>query len=287
MKSTKLTIGKYVTLSLLAMGLVMAGCKKEEKEEPKKDPVSTQPSFNHVMKKIPYILKYTGETCYYCGDWGWPLWNGASDDNAGNALAFANYGSGYSSSYFRNQEINSSFSTQQDIQNNLNGSWGKPSFVMNGSKMTLAGSTIQDAINGITAEVNAINADTDIPATAAFNVTWEGDKIKVAAQAKFHKQLAGTYHMSAYVIENKAKGPQSGPNGGSSVEHHYVMRGSLASDTWGPELFSGSTDAGSTYEKNFEATIPSTYVKSNLYVGIIIWRKNGSKYYWINCATNQ
>ena len=286
MKTSKLSIIKYISLSVLGLGLALSSCKKEDPvTEP--DPTPAGPSFNHVMKKIPYVLKYTGETCYYCGDWGWPLWTNASDDNKGDALVFANYGSGYSNSYFRNQEINSSFSTQQNIQSNLNDSWGKPSFIMNGSKMTLAGSTIQDAIDGITADVKAINADTDISATAAFNVSWDGDKIKVSAQAKFHKQSTGIYHMSAYVIENKAKGPQSGPNGGTNVEHHYVMRGSLASDTWGPEILNGTAEVGSTYEKSFEATIPSTYNKSNLYVGVIVWRKNGTKYFWVNAATNQ
>ncbi|MEN8929189.1 MAG: Omp28-related outer membrane protein [Flavobacteriales bacterium] len=284
MKTTTINLGKYLLLSFLAIGMTLSSCKKEDEKE---DETPSGPTFTHQMKKIPYIYKHTGETCYYCGDWGWPLWIGAADDNVGNALAWGNYGTGFSDGTFRGQELSTSFSTNEDFQNNSAAMGGKPSFVMNGNKITLTGATIQDAINGITADVAAINADSDIDATAAFVTSWEGDKLKVETQAKLHKQLIGNYFMSAYVIENKAKGPQSGPNGGASVEHHYVMRGSMHTDTWGQELFNGTEEADAVFEKTFEATIPSTYVKENISVGVIIWRKNGTKYFWVNCATDQ
>ena len=284
MKTSTIKFGKYFLLSFLALGLTVSSCKKEEEN----DEIQPEPTvFSHQMKKVPFIYKHTGETCYYCGDWGWPLWIGAADDNVGNALAWANYGTGYSDGTFRSEELSTAFSTNQDIQDNSASMSGKPSFVMNGNKITLQGSTVQDAINGITSDVQAVNADTDIDATAAFVTSWEGDKLIVEAQAKLHKQLAGNYFMSAYVIENKAKGPQSGPNGGANVEHHYVMRGSMHTDTWGPELFNGTGESAATFNKTFEATIPSNYIKSNISVGVIIWKKNGTKYLWVNSATNQ
>jgi hypothetical protein len=40
-------------------------------------------------------------------------------------------------------------------------------------------------------------------------------------------------------------------------------------------------------EKTFTQAVPSSYIKDNLTVGVIIWRKNGTKYFYKQAASNQ
>ena len=101
--------------------------------------------------------------------------------------------------------------------------------------------------------------------------------------------MAGNYFMGVYLVEDKAKGIQSGHPSGSStiVDHHMVMRGSLGGSIWGDEIIASTANAGDMIEKTFTQAVPSSYIKDNLTVGVIIWKKNGTKYFYEQAASNQ
>jgi hypothetical protein len=77
MKTSTLSFGKYLVLSVLALGMTISSCKKEEEEviEPKTGTTAPEPTFSaHAQVQVPIVLKETGELCPPCGGWGWTNW---------------------------------------------------------------------------------------------------------------------------------------------------------------------------------------------------------------------
>lgn len=284
MKTTKLTLGKYLILSFLSLGLVFTSCKKEE-ETPTEEPTE-KPFSAHAQAQVPFMLKETGELCGPCGSWGWTAWEGVINNLKGKALLFSQYSTFFvSNSHFKNQELDPANSVMETFRANFPLSTAKPSWYMNGDFYQY------NDYSGAQADalVSIATPPADVNVSAAYRIKWEGDKITVDAQAKLYKNLNGNYYMGVYLIEDKAKGTQQGHALGSSVEveHHVVMRGSVEGGVWGKEIISSSADAGATINMSYSVTVPSFYKKENISVGVIIWKKNGTKYFYENAATNQ
>lgn len=278
MKTTTIKFGKYLMLSFLALGITVSSCKKDEEDDAADNAIKAT---SHSQKQVPIVYKSTGETCYYCGDWGWQAWIDLSNDYKGTALTWANYSTGFSNGNFRGQELNASVSTMEAIKQNF-GSGGKPNWYVNGTSH----GTSSSAANNATA-TSIATASSSVLASASIEGTMDGDVLTVNAEAKFYSAASGEYYMGAYVIENNVSGPQSGPIGASGdVEHHLMMRGSMSATPWGEQIVSASASSGSTVSKSYSVTIPSTYNKDNINVGIIIWKKNGTNFAYVNAATN-
>ena len=271
MKTTSMKFGKYLMLSFLALGITVSSCKKDEEEE--------EIEYSHSQTQVPIVYKSTGETCYYCGDWGWQGWIDLSNAFTGTALTWANYSTGFSNAHFRGQELNPSVSTMEAIKQNF-GSGGKPNWYVNG----VSHGTSASAANAAAA---ASISSSSVVASAAFETSTEGSEITVNAQAKFYSAGSGEYFMGAYVIENNVNGPQAGPIGASgNVDHHLMMRGSMTtSSAWGVSIGS-SPAADATFEQEYKVAIPSSYNAANINIGIIIWKKNGANYEYVNAQTN-
>lgn len=277
MKTTTFKFGKYLMLSFLALGITVSSCKKDEDESDEFAINATA----HSQVQVPIVYKSTGETCYYCGDWGWQAWIDLSNAFKGTALTWANYSTGFSNAHFRGQEINSSNSTMEAIKQNF-GSGGKPNFYVNGTSH----GTSQSAANNA-ASASIATSSSSVVASASIEGTLEDGVLTVEAQAKFYSAASGEYYMGAYVIEDKVNGPQAGPIGSSGpVDHHLMMRGSMSTSPWGEQIVSSSATSGQEIDKTFSITLPSSYNEDNINVGIIIWEKNGSNYAYVNAATN-
>ncbi|MDA9262016.1 Omp28-related outer membrane protein, partial [Flavobacteriales bacterium] len=264
MKTTTMKFGKYLMLSFLALGITVSSCKKDEDGEDSEFAINATA---HSQKQVPIVYKSTGETCYYCGDWGWQAWIDLSNAFEGTALTWANYSTGFSNAHFRGQELNSSNSTMEAIKQNF-GSGGKPNWYVNGNSLGTSSSAANSA-----AAASIASASSAVVASASIEGTLEDGVLTVDAQAKFYSAASGEYYMGAYVIENNVNGPQAGPIGASgNVDHHLVMRGSMTSaSAWGEQIVSSSASAGSEFEKTFTVTIPASYNEDNINVGIIIW----------------
>jgi len=244
--------------------------------------VSNSNAPSHVFNRVqvPIVFKITGETCYYCGDWGWQAWIDLADDFSGTAFRWANYGAGFSNSYFRDQELDSSNPVSDAIEDMFEDGGGKPNWGVNGVDVGLYDSDAK------TAAQSSLGDTPDLAGSFTSSIT--GGVLNLDAATKFYASATGEYWIGAYVVENKVLGPQAGPIGNSGdVEHHFVMRGSMSSSPWGVQLVASGASADEIIEKSFSIALPSSYITANLSYGIIIWKKVGSKYEYVNAYTNQ
>ncbi len=227
--------------------------------------------------QVPILYKHTGESCYYCGDWGWAGFKNLANNNKGNIMAWSNYAGPFSSGFFKNQELGSK-TTADDMEDRWSNGAGQPNFVVNGNNK---GTSAANAQSDITASLS-----TSPDVAGIFKAEIDGDQLTLTAQVKAFNAHSQDIYVAAYVIEDGAVGPQSGPAGSSGNPAHFmVMRGSMSTSTWG-ELVLPSPAPGDMGEHTFTVALPSSYDKDNLYYGIIIYSKWGSSYRYENAYTN-
>jgi len=245
---------------------------------------SSAPQFSaHRQEQVPIVLKETGELCPPCGGWGWTAWGETIDLVGGKVFLWSQYSDYFvSNSHFVNQELDPGNSVNNAFQENFPYGGSKPLFYINGVE---AAST---SASSVETAVDASIASTPVDVSAAYIIEWEGDNLTVTAQAKVYNSMSGNYYMGVYLVEDKATGTQSGhPNSSPDLEHHMVMRGSVGGNIWGDEIISSTADAGGLIVKTFTQTVPSSYIKENLTIGVVIWKKIGAKYFYEQAATNQ
>lgn len=277
MKRT-INVGKYAIISFLALGLSISSCKKETEEE---EPEVVEATFSaHTQVQVPIVLKETGELCGPCGGWGWTAWEGVINSLEGKAFLWAQYSNYFvSNSFFVNSELDPANSVNNAFQKNFPYGGSKPLFYVNGTE------TSSTTVSAAETAANASIASTPVDVSAAYKIEWDGDNLTVTAQAKLYNNMAGNFFMGVYLVEDKVMATQSGQSG--VVPHHLAMRGAVGGDIWGQEIIAGTANAGDIIEKTYTQAIPSTYNKDNLTIGVIIWRKNGTKYFYKQAATNQ
>ncbi|MFT6151491.1 MAG: hypothetical protein ACJAY9_000881 [Flavobacteriales bacterium] len=277
---TTINIGKYLMLSFLALGITVSSCKKDEEDEEE----LVEATFSaHTQVQVPIVLKETGELCPPCGSWGWTAWEGVISSVQGKTFLWSQYSDYFvSNSHFVNQELDPANSVNNAFQKNFPYGGSKPLFYINGAEAT------SSSVSAVETAVNASIASTPVDVSASYKIEWDGDNLTVTAQAKLYNNMSGNYFMGVYLVEDKATGTQSGhPSSSASLEHHMVMRGSVGGNIWGEEIIAASASSGDMIEKTFTQAVPSSYIKDNLTVGVIIWRKNGTKYFYKQAASNQ
>ena len=277
---TTINIGKYLMLSFLVLGITLSSCKKDEEDEEE----LVEATFSaHTQVQVPIVLKETGELCPPCGSWGWTAWEGVISSVQGKTFLWSQYSDYFvSNSHFVNQELDPANSVNNAFQKNFPYGGSKPLFYINGAEAT------SSSVSAVETAVNASIASAPVDVSASYKIEWDGDNLTVTAQAKLYNNMSGNYFMGVYLVEDKATGTQSGhPSSSASLEHHMVMRGSVGGNIWGEEIIAASASAGDMIEKTFTQAVPSSYIKDNLTVGVIIWRKNGTKYFYKQAASNQ
>lgn len=263
---------KKSLLSLFAAGLLITftytGCKKEETQQPQQAEIAVE------KKNTSFINKFTGTNCYYCGDWGWPLFIEIIDEHHGkDAVCIGTY----SQNSFAQNYI-TSMATALDRR--LPVTVGYPTFAANfydaWSNNANTSQKMKDNIN------NAIAAHVASPvvANSATTVKLDGNDIVVNAHTKFFEAGDGEYNIAVLVLEDGVIGYQSGPNGGNNASHHKVLRG--GNGDWGQALVNGTVAANSTFDHEIRIAKDGSWNWDNCEIATIIWKKNGSKWDFVN-----
>jgi hypothetical protein len=190
-----------------------------------------------------------------------------------------------SNSFFVNSELDPANSVQNAFQANFPYGGSKPLIYVNGTQASTNTGAAQVTDSKVKIDQSINTPAANVKVSAAYKIKWEGNKITVDAQAKFYQNTGGAYYMGVYLVEDKVMATQSGQSG--TVPHHLAMRGSVEGGVWGKEIVSGTVAADDVFDETYTTTIPSGYNKENISVGVIIWRKNGTKYFYENAATNQ
>ena len=154
----------------------------------------------------------------------------------------------------------------------------------------LLGGVFADTIMTAKRIVNTVNdsiAGEVIVAASISNKSVDNGSLSFDVNTKFFKDVTGDYYVSAYVLEDGIIAPQKKEDGStdSNQVHNHVLR-AAATATFGDSWFSGSISANSGKTKNYKVTILPAWNGKNLHVAALIWKKVGTKYYFVNGNTS-
>lgn len=254
-------------LTLILSVFLFSGCKKEKDTQ-----IDSGGSKVIVEKKnTAMINKFTGSNCYYCGDWGWTLFESLINKHHGiDAVCLGSY----SQNVFADLFI-TSVATAMDRR--LPVSQGYPTFSANFEDAWKAPQGDQSAyIDNIVKS----HKESKVIANSATNYSVSGNKLKVDVVTEFFENESGVFNLSVIVLEDSVMGFQNGPNGGPRVAHHNVIRAS--NGDWGEVLASGQIAAGSRYTQSVEIPLESTWNKEKIEIVTVIWRQNNGAWDFVN-----
>jgi len=294
---------KTLLLSLAASMLIGFGaCKKEKKVEVKEE-VKKEEGITVEQKQRSFIGYITATWCGPCGQYGGPNFKGGVTELGDDKIIAINLQTSSSklTAYYQKDNstlaapLMSQFFGSLNIPTNAQGSFGIPAFSMN--NVYLGGSSISPSTMVSTA--NTYNTNSPLLGVGA-KMTISGNKITVEAKSKFYAEGIGTYHWSAIAYENKLTGYQLvGGTANENYEHVHAARASiLANDytdqkVFGEAINSGTVVSGTEFTKTFTfdyvsfpnlpaGLIPWNFDAANTKVAIMIWKKNGAKYEFVN-----
>ncbi len=211
------------------------------------------------------IIKKTATWCPPCGGWGWDLFEELIADNEDKAILWAVHYSGDLVS-----------ATTQGINSNLSGD-GQPRFYLNNVDQGTSSAAIRSAImSGV--NQNALQAPT-VNAIAT-NISVANNQISLTVKSKFFAEASGDYFLNVYIVENGVVNNQAGQ--GSDAVHEKILRDEMAGTTFGDILAQGTIMANSSFSTDFTIPIANDWNPDNIELSVVIWKKNGSKYDFVN-----
>lgn len=287
---------KKVLLSAFAIMLIFSACKPEDNTvEPTTTPDPNSGGGNEPVEitvpeiNMSMVTKVTGSLCPPCGSWGWTAFEDLINTNKKDAFFVGAYSDNYVARLFITDEA--------EAMENAWGVTGFPTFAANAVAQLdrNGGVNVQSEIAKVNAVV-ASHASGEVFVNSGFNTSVDANNMMtINTKTKFFKDVGGDVYLAAYVIEDKVIGAQSGHPDGANASHHYVLRaaaklkGEAMAQTWGYPIGtpgSALTTAGTEIENTFTVDL-SGYDQANTSVAVVLYRKTGVRYQYLNGYSNQ
>ncbi len=289
---------KKISLMMLLAGAVTLGaCNKTDNTtaEPQSqsnnpsntndpnnnDPNNTGGGNNGSLTPLTYskktnavMFEITSTGCPGCGSWGKPTFASLISSNMNNVVPIAvhiKYGDPMITA------------ESQAIGDNRYGQRYTPQiWVGDENAVVLTGGGIDGSASIQKAnELIATDATTEQPALAA-DVKKDGSKINVTYGVKFIDVVAdGEYGLSCYLMENGIVYQQTS-YAANPATHNHVIRTSAAG-AFGESFTSADlTDNEKSWAHTFDI---SSYNADNVYIAVVLWKKDGTRYQVVNATT--
>jgi len=240
--------------------LLLISCNKDEA------PTPVGPAVNNLtpeLKQRAFMGETTSVTCGTCGYSGYNSFNLMKKNNSGKIVALA--------FHCNSQDAMSCNNLQWSYDGSRPTGGGIPSFYIGDKEVDL--SYLQPYIDTLVKR--------SPEAQLKFSTTIVGSKMNVNSKIKFFKNVTGDYYVTYFLCENGIDGSPTAPvgyvqtSGGVGYRHNNVVRAANATTAYGVKITKAATTAMNTvFDYGCSIDIASTWVKANLFVTAVIWKKN-------------
>ncbi|MBK7476395.1 MAG: hypothetical protein IPI11_10460 [Haliscomenobacter sp.] len=215
------------------------------------------------------VTKLTATWCPFCGGSAWDSYKNMVASHGANAVVFAAHTSTVSKLY-------SPMAVQ--LLNNFDLVYSQPYFFYNTKVVGTGGSSTE---NTVTTNVNNAAKNTPIVQTG-MKLTFDDNsrELTVQSRSQFFQYTTGEYFLAFYLLEKAVVKEQASRS--ASETHSNVFRTSLLPEVFGKPLASGTILSGTFQGTLFSYVLPSDLDVSNLIIASVIWKKNGTKYDFVN-----
>ncbi len=168
--------------------------------------------------------------------------------------------------------------TAQGINAILSGS-SQPKFYLNTVEVMGSSGSATNMRNTFKDGVIANTDSAPVANAIATNLSINNNTLALTVKSKFFAQANGEYFLNVYVVENGVMQEQSGrPN----AIHEKVLRGDMVGNNFGDVLASGTIAINTAFSTELSIPIAASWAVDNLELSVVIWKKNGNKYDFIN-----
>lgn len=290
---------------LFAMIIAVSSCKKSEETSTPDNGGTPAKEITIEKKQFSMFIDFTATWCGPCGAWGIPTFQNALTTNGSNVVGFAVHAAPPQQSdlvgYYHKSTTNDTLFISpvlSDLLNGINGLslTGWPTLWLNNAKMSSNAAAINSAITA--------KASLTPSAGVGMEISKKGNGFDVKVGTKFFEAGSGDYHLTVLITENDVQNRQYVNTAyNNSFVHQHITRGTAINSTnaarpatFGDAAIASGTIAADTYvEKSFSFTmptfknIPSTvntwnWNPAKSEVVVILWKKNGAKYDFVNIA---
>lgn len=215
------------------------------------------------------VTKMTATWCTICGSTAWDNYKSLVSTLNAKALVMAGHVSTSSALYSP---------TAERLIQNFEQSLSHPTFFYNTTRIGSSGTTVVNTIS-----TNVDNANKNTPqAQAGLVVTLDpGTRVlTVKSKVEFFQAVQGEYYLGVYLLEKAITAAQAART--FNETHQNVLRTALHADPFGELLANGSLPTGTVRNIQSNLTLTQNYNPANLLIAAVIWRKNGTKYEFVN-----
>ena len=223
---------------------------------------------NVPKRKKALLMKMTATWCGPCGYYH-PITDNIYHQH-GDSIVFIN-------AHVSSSDVGDKYSG--DFHNALNGNGeGIPSYNVDGIKQP-SWPPLENAILDSARRF----LKRPVVANVAFRYQITGTQLSVQASVKFFvADKADEYYVNVFVLENSITTKQKVDVTYETLVQDRVSRGPIMSGNsgiWGEKIASGSIASGKFYDVTFNSTLQSAWIKNNLKVVAVLWKKTNNKYY--------
>lgn len=304
-------------LLLLIMWIALLGACNKKLMNPEEDIVNAEPDLLVENKQRSLLVYLSNTENAMCGYLGGPNFKEAIKEKGTNEVIPLNVPSFISrlTPYFKKE---ASIRHQDSVfipplfteiykvfpfPNSNQGGYRVPAFTVNNEYLgTVLGVNYKVSAGTIINRVNShnlINPELGVVARK----TIVGNTIKVEVKSKFYNSVQGDYYCSALVMEKTKVGRQNVDSTFYDYyEHNYVLRASMLGGKLDNQTVignapfaSGEIPSGTEFDKVFTLDyVDYPYINpdfniirwffkpENTVVAVIVWRKSGSRFYYVN-----
>ena len=215
------------------------------------------------------VTKLTATWCPICGGSPWDSYKKMVSTLGSNAVVFAAHTSTVSKLY-------SPMAVQ--LMNNFDLVYSQPYFFYNTKVVGTGGTSTENTI-----ATNVGNAAKNTPIVqTGMRLTFDDNsrELTVQSRSQFFQYTTGEYFLAFYLLEKAIVKEQASRS--ASETHSNVFRTSLLPEVFGKPLASGTILSGTFQGSLFTYGLPSDLDPNNLIIASVIWKKNGTKYDFVN-----
>lgn len=231
--------------------------------------LAAQPNLPVPQTQQSLVTKLTATWCSICGGSAWETQKKLQAQLGTSALVMAAHSSGSSRLYS---------AAAAALLNNFDFAASQPVFFYNTARIGSGGASTENTI--ISNVQNAAKAAPVVQTGVSATLSPGSRELDIQARAQFFKATEGSFTLSLLVLEDSVVMEQAARS--ASEIHRNVLRASAFQEVYGQPLASGNVAVGTSASFKTTFAVPASYNANRLRVAAVIWKRNGTKYEFVN-----
>lgn len=226
-----------------------------------------------TQKQMALMFKKTATWCNSCGTWGWEFFDEIWDTRKNTAVVFELHNSTTSKLHTAAGVSLISYapyvsSTPAFYVNMKN----ETQYVGSSINLTTTKSRVRKAIDSTAAASPLANSD--------FITSISKDSLHIKTKVKFFENADGEFYLGIYIAEDNVIKYQNGI--ANDAVHKQPLRAAATTNVMGNLIVNGKVTSGTEFTSSISYKLLTDWIPSNLRVFTVIWKKNGTKYDYVN-----